>query len=297
MNEILAKNVVKYRKRQGMTQEELARKLGISFQAVSKWETGQSCPDIALLGELAAHLDTDINSLLGYSHTRKKMSFYEDEYRQAGFYWGLAPSRMCYRVMELLPPTRALHLLDVGCGEGKDAVFFARNGYRVTAFDVAEAGIDKTKRLAEANGVDLHAFKADILEYRLDDDFDIVFSSGVLHYIPPELRGEILDNYREHTRPDGLHALNVFVKKPFIAAAPEEEPATEWRSGELAMLYSDWLLHVMEEKIFDCSSSGIPHRHCMDTLLARKVPALPLDETGTPHRTGIDDATGLRRKK
>ncbi len=38
-----------------------------------------------------------------------------------------------------------------GCGEGKDAVFLARNGYIVTAFDLSETGIEKGKKLAERN--------------------------------------------------------------------------------------------------------------------------------------------------
>lgn len=274
MNDILAKNIARYRKTRRWTQDDLARKLGLSPQAVSKWETGQSCPDIALLGDLAAWLETDVNSLLGYPHSGKRVSFYEEEYRRTGFYWGLVPSRMCYRVMELLPPTKPLRLLDVGCGEGKDAVFFARNGYRVTAFDVAEAGLEKARRLAEANNVELDLFRANLLDYRLDEEFDVIFSSGVFHYIPPDLRREILLNYQEHTAPDGLHALNVFVKKPFIEEAPEKEPsAALWKSGELAMLYADWLLESMSEVIFDCNSSDVPHKHCMDVLIARKIAA------------------------
>ena len=45
---ILATNIQTYRKKSGMTQEELANKLGVSFQAVSKWENAKSLPDILL---------------------------------------------------------------------------------------------------------------------------------------------------------------------------------------------------------------------------------------------------------
>ena len=287
INDILAKNIAKYRKAQGFTQEELARTVGVSFQAVSKWETGQSCPDIALLGELSASLGTDINTLMGYSYTRKRVSFYEEEYRSAGFYWGLAPSSLCYRVMELIPPTRPLKLLDVGCGEGKDAVFFARNGYQVTAFDVADAGLEKARTLAERSGVELTLFRADLLDYRLDEAFDVIFSSGVLNYIPADRRQEGLADYRDHTNESGVHALNVFVKKPFIADPPEREPgASTWKSGELMTHYSDWYLHAVNEVIFDCNSSGVPHKHCMDVLIAQKCPPCVSD----------GDLTGVTRR-
>ena len=40
-----------YRKKQGLTQEELAVKLGVTNQSVSKWESAQCCPDISLIRE------------------------------------------------------------------------------------------------------------------------------------------------------------------------------------------------------------------------------------------------------
>ncbi len=54
-----------YRKRRGMTQAELAASLGVSSQAVSKWETGRSCPDIQLLPQLAAIFGISADELLG----------------------------------------------------------------------------------------------------------------------------------------------------------------------------------------------------------------------------------------
>ena len=47
MNDILGSNIMRLRKEHGLTQEQLATALGISYQAVSKWETGNSCPDIS----------------------------------------------------------------------------------------------------------------------------------------------------------------------------------------------------------------------------------------------------------
>ena len=45
-NIVLAANIQKYRKKCGLTQEELANKLGVTFQAVSKWENAKTAPDI-----------------------------------------------------------------------------------------------------------------------------------------------------------------------------------------------------------------------------------------------------------
>ena len=53
----------------GLTQEELANKIGVSAPAVSKWEKGVSYPDITLLPALARILGTDVNTLLTFSVT------------------------------------------------------------------------------------------------------------------------------------------------------------------------------------------------------------------------------------
>ena len=62
--ETLGSRIAAYRKAKGLTQEELADKLGVSSQAVSKWENDLSCPDIMLLPSLAKIFDTTTDELL-----------------------------------------------------------------------------------------------------------------------------------------------------------------------------------------------------------------------------------------
>lgn len=65
MNETLGTNIMRLRKEAGLTQEQLANALGISYQAVSKWENGVSCPDISTLPLLADLFSVSIDSLFG----------------------------------------------------------------------------------------------------------------------------------------------------------------------------------------------------------------------------------------
>ena len=60
----LGKRIAALRKQRGLTQEALAEALGVSAQAVSKWETDNSCPDISLLPKLAAELGVTVDALL-----------------------------------------------------------------------------------------------------------------------------------------------------------------------------------------------------------------------------------------
>ena len=54
-----------FRKKQGLTQEELAKELGVTNQSVSKWESAQCCPDISLIPKLAEIFDISIDELFG----------------------------------------------------------------------------------------------------------------------------------------------------------------------------------------------------------------------------------------
>jgi len=202
---------------------------------------------------------------------------YDEKYAGSEFYWGKAPSALCERVTAHIHPKTGFcpRLLDLGCGEGRDAVHFARLGFDVVGLDASTAGLEKTRRYAGEAGVRVETLHATLATWRLEEDVDVVYSNGTLQYLPPEIRATCFENYKVHTKPGGLHVLSAFVKKPFIPPAPDSE-STEilYRSGELMGFYWDWEIVDCAERIFDCRSSGVPHRHAVNIVVARP-PILP----------------------
>ena len=71
MEQTLGNRIVFHRKRLGLTQDQLAEKLGVTAQAVSKWENDQSCPDITMLPKLAQLFSISIDALLGHEQEEK----------------------------------------------------------------------------------------------------------------------------------------------------------------------------------------------------------------------------------
>lgn len=196
---------------------------------------------------------------------------YDQKYSGKSFYWTTRPSSTCFEVLRRMPPERPLKLLDIGCGEGRNAVFFARNGYEVHAFDLSEKGVEKTKRFADQARVAVHVFRADLNVFRLTETYDILFSTGTLHSSHPSIREELFSNYKTFTAEGGLNVFSVFIQKPFIADAPDRDPNSHlWRSGELFTVYHDWQIEWCVEEIFDDMSSGVPHKHAVNRLIARK---------------------------
>lgn len=60
----IGNNIAALRKQRGITQEELAKELGVSAQAVSKWENNSSCPDVSLLTNIADIFGVTVDTLL-----------------------------------------------------------------------------------------------------------------------------------------------------------------------------------------------------------------------------------------
>jgi len=76
----IGKNIAKYRKAKGLTQEELGAKLGVTNQAVSKWESEVSMPDVMLLPEIANALNITLDDLYGIAKEPKKVSVSADDF-------------------------------------------------------------------------------------------------------------------------------------------------------------------------------------------------------------------------
>ena len=73
MKEInIARTIVKKRHEKGLTQEDIANYIGVSKASVSKWETGQSYPDITFLPQLATLFNISIDELMGYEPQMSK---------------------------------------------------------------------------------------------------------------------------------------------------------------------------------------------------------------------------------
>ncbi len=204
----------------------------------------------------------------------KKENPYDKLYARQEYYWGKKPSKMCDNVIEIIRPNPNFRprLLDLGCGEGRNAVYFAQHGFDVYGLDASLLGLKKTRRYAKEAGVQVKTIQADITSYKIADTYDVIFSTGVLQYLPPEVREQRFQNYKDSTSPNGINALSAFVKKPFIPRAPDaEETAYPYKSGELLGYYWDWEILYSIEEIFDCMSSGVPHRHAVNRIIAKKV--------------------------
>jgi SAM-dependent methyltransferase len=97
--------------------------------------------------------------------------------------WSLEPNRFVAEEAADLAPGRAL---DVACGEGRNAIWLARQGWDVVAVDFSSVGLDKARRLAGAAGVSVDWREADVTVWDPPGEFDLVVVS-YLQLSQPEL--------------------------------------------------------------------------------------------------------------
>jgi len=114
--------------------------------------------------------------------------------------WTARPNRFLVAEAESLPPGRAL---DVACGEGRNAVWLAEQGWRVTGVDFSDVALAKARDLAEARGVGADWVHADLNDYRpTPDAYDLVLVFYL--QLPARERGPILRAAADAVAPGGV---------------------------------------------------------------------------------------------
>ena len=105
---------------------------------------------------------------------------WNDRYAETSLLWSAAPNRWVASELADVPVGRAL---DLGAGEGRNAVWLAARGFTVTAVDFAEVAIDRGRQQAEAAQIPSERItwvEADLLDYRpAPFDFDVVIITYV----------------------------------------------------------------------------------------------------------------------
>ena len=91
--------------------------------------------------------------------------------------------------------------IDLGAGEGRNAVWLASRGWTVTAIDFSQVGLDKAEQLASEHGVDVATIQADATAWQPDDPVDLV----VLSYLqlPADQQRTVLEHAATWLEPGG----------------------------------------------------------------------------------------------
>ena len=139
--------------------------------------------------------------------------------------------------MDSLSPGKAL---DLGCGQGRNALFLAQHGFEVTAVDQNELALEILQSIVEQEDLEMTVGLYDINSANLKQSYDLIVSTVVLMFLQADRIPAIIRNMQDQTNPGGY---NLIVCAMDTEDYPCQVPFSfTFKEGELADYYKDWEL-------------------------------------------------------
>jgi SAM-dependent methyltransferase len=194
---------------------------------------------------------------------------WDERYSDREQIWSGQPNAALVSEIRDLPPAR---VLDVGCGEGADAVWLAENGWEVTALDVSRVALDRAESHARLRGVRVSWLHSGLVEAALEPaSFDLVSAQ-----YPALPRTD--DNAAERALLDAVVPGGVLLVVHHPTPTTSEAEAHGFNARDYvapgqvaALLDADWAIEVNETRPRHVSSGAGSH-HTEDVILrARRL--------------------------
>jgi SAM-dependent methyltransferase len=218
---------------------------------------------------------------------RNIREYFNDVYGETQRYWWQGPERyetdpdayptslLTQNTLRLLRGRAPGDALDIGSGEGADAIRLAKLGYEVDVVEVSDVGAEKIQVFAaEAEvGERLRIFRCDVLDFQPDRKYDVVICNGVLHYVKD--KHSAIELMQKATRPGGLNVISLWSDyTPVPRYHDDLVPVyADAEDGVVASSYKKWpkeSLYFERDKAEAAHADLPPHRHSHIKLIARK---------------------------
>ena len=134
-------------------------------------------------------------------------------YSAEAYVYGTAPNDFLVTSIDHI--TAGGNVLCLAEGEGRNGVFLAKKGFRVTGVDASRVGLEKARRLAAANGVSLDLVVADLNDYRIaPGEWDAVVS--IFCHLPTPLRTRVYTDAVAGLKPGGVFIMEAYTPKQLL---------------------------------------------------------------------------------
>lgn len=184
-------------------------------------------------------------------------------------------------------------VLDIGCGSGRDAVFLAQHGFKVTAIDTKRGAIGAAQKLATVAGVSADFLVQDVRNWTFPaKHYTIIIAFNSLFFLSKNDLYAAIENIKKSLIPGGIAIIASFtvddamfdkVKKENTKVGERDFQSTDGYAwyfldhGELAKAFSDFQILFHEEKtVNDPGHAGSPepHLHAIERIVAKRAGTL-----------------------
>ncbi|WP_274309799.1 class I SAM-dependent methyltransferase [Solibacillus daqui] len=102
-------------------------------------------------------------------------------------------------------------VLEIGCGNGRNAIYLAKNGFSVTAVDLSQEAANWATQQASLENVDIEFYCENIFNLIFpNESFDFIYDSGCFHHLAPHRRITYIQFLQHHLKHDGYFSISAF---------------------------------------------------------------------------------------
>lgn len=172
-----------------------------------------------------------LNQLAGEnSKNYDHRALWDVRYKNRNYIYGKLPAKFLAENFHFLKPES--QVLDIGIGEGRNAVFLASKGHKVTGIDISKNGILKAKKLAKKNNVRIKTIHGSIYKYPFQKEkFDAIIC---FYFVDRKLNQKLLD----WLRPGGILIYEAFLESKKSKTEINEQNSF-LKSGELLKMFGN----------------------------------------------------------
>jgi SAM-dependent methyltransferase len=199
------------------------------------------------------------------------MTFWDERYAAEGYRFGTEPADFLRRhARHIAPGSRVLCVAD---GEGRNSVWLAGQGHRVTAFDPSSVGLAKAARLAERRGVAVDFRQAGAADWDWSQPFDAVVAVFV-QFAGPPLRTAMFAGFAQALGPGGvvlIHGYHVRHLSPGYGQGGSRNPENLYTPDLLPSAFDGWNILAAQDYDADLAEGdGHIGRSALVDFVARK---------------------------
>ncbi|EBX1414432.1 tellurite methyltransferase [Salmonella enterica subsp. enterica serovar London] len=163
--------------------------------------------------------------------------------------------------------------LDLGCGNGRNSLYLAANGYDVTAWDKNPASMANLERIKAAEGLDnLQTDIVDLNTLTFDGEYDFILSTVVMMFLEAQTIPGLIANMQRCTKPGGYNLIVAAMDTPDFPCTVGFPFA--FKEGELRRYYEGWDMLKYNEDVGELhrtDENGNRIKLRFATMLARKT--------------------------
>lgn len=199
---------------------------------------------------------------------------YNKIYKINGSVWENKVNSIILKALKFLKTKQALKVLDLGCGQGKEAFFLAKKGFDITAVDSSKIAIKQIKEKTRNNKLPINAIYCDAANYKIkNSEYDIIAAMNVMQFLEKEEVVNLIKNIKTSLKNNGLIVLSAFTTKD-ASRQSKKKLRYYFKPGEMKRYFKDFkILYYSEKIVLDSGHPSMPwpHQHGVVEIISHKI--------------------------